>query len=153
MKELNLNEQSAATYYTAALILFAVSRFLCTGLMKYISPKNLLTYLSLLAIVFTLFVILSGGYVGVIALVCISGCMSLMFPTIFGLALRGLGEDTKIGSSGLVMAILGGAVLTATQGLVSDLTGSINYAFVVPLICFIVITYYGTFATSKYAVN
>lgn len=149
MKELNLDEQNAATYYTAALILFTASRFLCTGLMKYITPKHLLTYLSLFAIVCTLFVIFGGGYVGVIALVCISGCMSLMFPTIFGLAVRGLGEDTKLGGSGLIMAILGGAVLTAVQGLVSDGTGSINYAFIVPLICFAVIMYYGAFVAGK----
>lgn len=153
MKELNLDEQNAASYYTAALILFTTSRFVCTCLMKYISPKNLLTFLSALAILFTFFVIFGGGYVGVYALVGISGCMSLMFPTIFGLAARGLGEDTKIGGSGLIMAILGGAVLTAVQGLVSDGTGSINFAFFVPMACFAVIMYYGSFVAGKEAVS
>ncbi len=83
------------------------------------------------------------------ALIGISGCMSLMFPTIFGLAVRGLGEDTKIGGSGLIMAILGGAVLTAIQGNVSDLTNSINLAYFVPLVCFVVIAYYGAVACRK----
>ena len=139
----------AATYYMAALILFTMSRFICTWLMRYITPANLLTILSSIAIVCSALVIYAGGRVGVYALVSISGCMSLMFPTIFGLACRGLGEDTKLGGSGLIMAILGGAVLTALQGLVSDWTGNINYAFAVPLICFSVIMYYGAFVTSK----
>jgi MFS transporter, FHS family, L-fucose permease len=78
----------------------------------------------------------------VLSLVGISGCMSLMFPTIYGLAVRGLGEDTKIGGSGLIMAILGGAVITAIQGQVSDMTGSINLSYLVPLGCFVVIAYY-----------
>jgi FHS family L-fucose permease-like MFS transporter len=139
-------EDMAATYYMAALILFTISRFVCTALMRYITPANLLTSLSSIAIALTLMVIYVGGRVGVYALVGISGCMSLMFPTIFGLAVRGLGEDTKIGGSGLIMAILGGAVLTQTQGLVSDLAKSINLAYWVPLVCFIVIAYYGAVA-------
>jgi len=149
MKELNLNEPDASSYYLASLILFAASRFICTGLMRFMSPDNLLTLLAFVAIGCTLTVIFSGGYVGVYALVGISGCMSLMFPTIFGLAVRGLGEDTKIGGSGLIMAILGGAVLTAIQGQVSDLIGSINLAYFVPLVCFIVIAYYGAVACRK----
>jgi FHS family L-fucose permease-like MFS transporter len=139
-------EDMAATYYMAALILFTISRFVCTALMRYITPANLLTSLSSIAIALTLMVIYVGGRVGVYALVGISGCMSLMFPTIFGLAVRGLGEDTKIGGSGLIMAILGGAVLTQTQGLVSDMAKSINLAYWVPLVCFIVIAYYGAVA-------
>ena len=145
MHELNLNEEKAASYYLASLVLFAVSRFVCTALMKYIKPKNLLTALALLASILTILVVTTGGYTGVIALVGISGCMSLMFPTIYGLAVVGLGDDTKIGGSGLIMAILGGAVITAVQAQISDLTGSINIAYVVPLICFFVITYYSRF--------
>jgi len=149
MQELNLNEADAASYYLASLILFAISRFICTGLMKFISPRNLLIILSLIAIVCTGLVIFGGGYVGVYALVAISFCMSLMFPTIFGLAVRGLGEDTKIGGSGLIMAILGGAILTAIQGQISDFTGSINLAYSVPLICFAIIALYAAFASQK----
>ena len=149
MKELNLNEADASSYYLAALILFTASRFICTGLMRFMAPGNLLALLAFVAIGCTLTVIFAGGYVGVYALVGISGCMSLMFPTIFGLAVRGLGEDTKIGGSGLIMAILGGAVLTAIQGQVSDLSGSIHLAYFVPLVCFIVIAYYGAVACRK----
>jgi FHS family L-fucose permease-like MFS transporter len=149
MQELNLNEEAAATYYLAALILFTGSRFVCTWLMRFMTPGNLLALLSLAAILFTALVIFAGGVVGVYALVGISGCMSLMFPTIFGLAVRGLGEDTKIGGSGLIMAILGGAILTAVQGQVSDLTGSINLAYFVPLLCFVIIAYYGAVACRK----
>ena len=149
MQELNLLEADASTYYIAALVLFTISRFLCTWLMRYITPGHLLTFLSLIAVGLTLMVIFIGGYLGVYALVGISGCMSLMFPTIFGLAVRGLGEDTKIGGSGLIMAILGGAVITQLQGIVSDATGSINLAYFVPLICFVVIAYYGAVACRK----
>ena len=143
MGELHLNEASASEYYLAALILFSVSRFIFTALMKYFKPGKLLTISALLAIISTVFVIFGKSYVGVIALISISGFMSLMFPTIFGLAVQGLGSDTKIGGSGLIMAILGGAVLTAVQGKVSDLAGSIHYSFVIPLICFAVVLIYG----------
>ncbi len=142
MKELSLNEEQAATYYIAALILFAVSRFICTGLMSLFAPGRILLTLALLAIICTLMVAFVGGYPGVIALVCISGCMSLMFPTIYGLAVRGLGEDMKIGGSGLIMAILGGAVITAIQGQVSDMASSISLSYLVPLGCFLVVAFY-----------
>lgn len=149
MQELNLDEADASTYYIAALILFTLSRFICTWLMKYITPGSLLAGLSILAVIFSLMVIFIGGYPGVYALVGISGCMSLMFPTIFGLAVRGLGEDTKIGGSGVIMAILGGAVITQIQGFVSDSTQSINLAYFVPLACFVIIAYYGAVASKK----
>lgn len=143
MQELKLNEEQAATYYLAALILFALSRFVCTGLMSYLAPRLVLAALSGLAVLLSLVVIYAGGYPGVYALVGISGCMSLMFPTIFGLAVAGLGPETKLAGSGLIMAILGGAVLTAIQGQVSDFTGSIRLAFWVPVICFVVVGAYG----------
>jgi FHS family L-fucose permease-like MFS transporter len=156
MKELRLEEiqlpagktpeQMAATYYLASLILFTFSRFVCTWLMKFITPAKLLSVLAGLAVVFTTMVIYAGGRIGVYALVGISGCMSLMFPTIFGLACRGLGEDTKLAGSGLILAIFGGAFFTQLQGVVSDMTGNINLAFWVPLCCFAVIAYYGMLA-------
>ena len=145
MAELSLNEEQASNYYIASLILFAVSRFVCTALMRIMTPGALLTALAAAAAVCTFMVIYGGGYPGVYALIGISGCMSLMFPTIFGLAVRGLGEDTKIGGAGLIMAILGGAVLTVVQGQVSDATGSIHSAYWVPLICFLIIAYYGAY--------
>ena len=149
MKELNLDEQNAATYYTISLVFFTVFRFLCTGLMKFIKPRDLLAILAGAAMICTTIVIFAGGYVGVYALIGISACMSLMFPTIFGLGIRGLGGDTKIGGSGLIMAILGGALLTALQGYVSDSTGNINMAYFVPLGCFLFILYYGLVASKK----
>jgi len=149
MQELGLNEADASSYYVAALVLFTVSRFICTWLMRYIEPHSLLGILAALGGVCTLVVVSVGGYAGVYALVAISGCMSLMFPTIFGLAVRGLGEDTKIGGSGLIMAILGGAVMTQLQGVVSDASGSINLSYLVPFLCFAVIAYYATVAYKK----
>ncbi|MCB9277223.1 MAG: L-fucose:H+ symporter permease [Lewinellaceae bacterium] len=142
MQEMQLNEDQAATYYLASLILFLASRFICTFLMRFIDPRRLLLSLALLAMALAVIVIFGSGAFSVYALVAISACMSLMFPTIYGLGLRGLGQDTKIGGSGLIMAILGGAVLTGVQGKVSDATGSIHYAFLVPLLCFAVVAYF-----------
>ena len=144
MSELGLNEEQSSSYYIAALVLFGGSRFACTGLMHFFAPRVILSGLALAAIVCCLLVSLVGGIVGVFALVLTSACMSLMFPTIYGLAVRGLGDDTKVGGSGLIMAILGGAVLTALQGRVSDITGSIGYSYFVPLACFAVIFYYAS---------
>lgn len=148
MQELQLNEDEASTYYLIALILFAISRFIFTGLMRFFTPGALLIFSAALASVLTLVVIYGQGIIAVYALVGISGCMSLMFPTIFGLGVSGLNpEDTKIAGSGMIMAILGGAVLTAIQGQISDNTGSIHLAYWVPLACFILIILYATMAT------
>jgi FHS family L-fucose permease-like MFS transporter len=142
MLEMHVAEQTAADYYLAALVLFTLFRFLSTYLMQFFPAHRMLGLLAFCAIVLTVLVIFVGGPVGVYALVGISGCMSLMYPTIYGLSVRPLGADTKLGSSFLVMAILGGAVITAVQGKVSDMTGSIHYAFFVPMICFAIIAYY-----------
>lgn len=144
-------EQAGATYYIISLILFVSGRFISTGLMKYIRPRKLLTTLALLAIVCTIITIYAGGWTGVYALMGISGCMSLMFPTIYGLGMKGLGEDTKMGGAGMVMAIAGAAVLTQIQGIVSDQSGSIKMAFWVPAVAFIIIAYYSTVVTRKYS--
>lgn len=144
MEELQVNESEAANYYMIALVLFALSRFMCTALMKFISPERLLVSLATLAMACIGVVILSGGIIGVCALTVISGCMSLMFPTIYGLAVDGLGKDTRIAGSGLIMAILGGAVLTSLQGQVSDLTGNVKLSFIVPFICFLVVAIFGS---------
>lgn len=143
MQEFNLNEQEASNYYLASIVLFMFSRFICTWLMQFIQPKKLLAVLAFVAMVATASVIFIKGAVGVYSLVLISACMSLMYPTIFGLAINGLKDDTKIASSGLVMAIVGGAVLTPFQGLVSDWTQNISYSFFVPLFSFGVILFYG----------
>ncbi len=145
MEELQMDEAGASSYYLAALLAFALSRFICTWLMRFAEARILLGGAAVLAMACTLVVVFGRGYAAVLALVAISACMSLMFPTIFGLASVGLGKDTKIGGSGLIMAILGGAVLTTVQGLVSDASGSIHLAYVVPLACFGVVGYYGFF--------
>jgi MFS transporter, FHS family, L-fucose permease len=142
MQELKYNEDDASNYYMASLVLFAISRFIFTALMKFIDPRHLLLYTALGASLFCFLVIYAPGYVGVVSLVAVSGCMSLMFPTIYGLGVRGLGSDTKIGGSGMIMAILGGAVMTVIQGQISDSTKSINLSFYVPLGCFLFIVLY-----------
>jgi MFS transporter, FHS family, L-fucose permease len=147
MLELGTNEEQSSTWYIAALVVFTLLRFVFTGLMKYFSPRLLLSISAGLAIICTLGVITLSGYPAVVCLVAISACMSLMFPTIYGISVKGLGDDTKIGASGLIMAILGGAVLTAIQGQVSDITGSIKLAFFVPMTCFLLIALYGYFGT------
>ena len=149
MSELHINENESSTYYIASLVLFTLMRFVNTALMKVVSPGRLLTGSSLMAIVFSLVVIFANGHTGVYALVAVSGCMSLMFPTIYGLAVRGLGNDTKIGASGMIMAIVGGAVFPAIQGMVSDTFGSIDISYVVPMLCFVFILFYSFFAFRK----
>ncbi len=138
-------EQAAATYYIISLILFVVARFICTGLMRFVQPRTLLTVLAILAVVCCMIAIYADGVIGVYALVGITACMSLMFPTIYGMGITGLGEDTKIGGAGMVMAIAGAAVLTQIQGIVSDQAGSIKLAFWVPAIGFIFIAYYSMY--------
>ena len=151
MKELGYMEAQAATLYLISIIGFCASRFVYTWLMRYAAPVRLLAAGSVLSAVCALVVVLAGGWVAVIALVLISAFMSLMFPTIYGISLGSLNigtdnGDTKIGASGLIMAILGGALITPLQGMVSDATRSINTSYVVPLGCFIVVFCYALFA-------
>lgn len=137
-------------YHTPALIIFGVSRFIATALMSRFQPYSILKVMAILGGLFTLMVIFVGGQIGAIALVGISASMSLMFPTIFGLGSRGLGEDTKIGGSGMIMAILGGALLTPLQGYIID-KSNVSISYFVPFICFVVIAAYAVFA-GKYQV-
>ena len=151
MKEQGYVEAQAATLYLVAIIGFCTSRFVYTWLMKFVTPARLLVLGSVLSAVCALAVVLTGGWVAVVALVLISVFMSLMFPTIYGIALGAVSEgenadDTKIGASGLIMAILGGALLTPVQGLVSDGFG-INVSYLVPLVCFVVVLCYAVFVT------
>lgn len=141
MVHLGIDEHDAASFYVASIVLFATGRFVFTALMRRVAPVTLLFIAALAAAALTLVVVLVGRTPGAIALVAVSGFMSLMFPTIYGLALAGVGGDTKLGASGLIMAILGGAVLTALMGLVSDAWG-IDVAYLVPLFCFLVVAAY-----------
>jgi len=133
---------AAVNFNFYAMILFAVSRFVCTFLLKYISPGKLLMLLSLGAVILLMPVVFAGGRIGLYALIGISGCMSLMFPTIYGIALRGIGDDAKLGAAGLVMAIAGGSFMPPLQGLMLDAYG-VEMSYLMPIICFVVIAWYG----------
>ncbi|MDR1963137.1 MAG: L-fucose:H+ symporter permease [Planctomycetaceae bacterium] len=135
-------EGAGNIYYIMSLLAFVTSRFICTGLMKYIKPHLMLTVLAVFAVACCFGTVYLQGSVGVYSLIGISACMSLMFPTIFGLGTYGLGEDTKMGGAGMVMAICGAALLTQMQGYLSDWSG-IRMAYWVPAIAFLVIAYYG----------
>lgn len=125
-----------------AMVLFCCSRFICTALMKRFRPAAMLSVLAAAAAVLTLVVIFAGGRVGVYSLVAVSACMSLMFPTIYGLALKDVGPDAEIGSAGLIMAILGGSLLPPLQAMIID-GGRLGLSFAVPLVCFAVVLAYG----------
>lgn len=146
MQELGILEADAATYYLASIVCFCVARFFFTWLMKFCRPALLMAWAAAADIVLCLVVILmsGSGMVVVTALVLVSFFMSLQFPTIYGIALDGVGDDAKIGASGLIMAILGGALLTPLQGLASDAYG-ISTSYVVPLICFVVVLAYSLY--------
>lgn len=142
--QLGIKDSDALQYHTAALISFAAMRFVCTGLMSFVKPGTLLLLFSGLAIFCCLMVVFVGGMPGVLSLVGISACMSLMFPTIFGLGTKGLGQDTKIGGSGLIMAILGGALIPLIQAMLID-NYNVSLSYLVPLICFVVIAAYAVY--------
>ncbi len=142
-------EQAGATYYIMSLVLFVAMRFVCTALMRWFKGSRILTAMALLAVACCLGAIFGQGAFGVWCLVGISGCMSLMFPTIYAFGLHDLGEDTKIGGAGMVMAIAGAALLTQIQGIVSDQAGSIMVAYIVPAVAFSVIAVYGIFVAPK----
>jgi len=142
-------------YNTVAMAIFIVSRFISTFLMRYVRPGRLLMFFAIAGFVLVAGVILSRGIMGMYYLVGVSACMSLMFPTIYGIALKGLGEDAKFGAAGLIMAILGGSVMPPLQAAIIE-KGTIlsmpaeNISFIIPLICFVVVAFYG-FRTRTFA--
>ncbi len=147
-----MEEQAAEVlsqkYNIIAMAIFCTSRFICTFLLRYLNPGLLLRTLAVLAGALTIGVICLQNAWGMYCLVGVSACMSLMFPTIYGIALKGLGDDAKFGAAGLIMAILGGSVLPPLQAAVIDLQTlwgmpAVNLSFVFPLVCFVVVTVYG----------
>lgn len=143
MEQVGLTLAQAQTWNIAAMVIFLLSRFVCTFLMHYVSAGRLLALFAIAAVGFTLGAILLPGKTGLICLVLVSACMSLMFPTIYGIALKGLPEEeAKLGSAGLIMAIVGGAVLPLMQGKFIDELGVRN-SFYLPLICFVAIAIFG----------
>lgn len=146
---LGIDKATAQNYNIVAMVLFLCSRFLATFLMRYVNTRLLLTLFAIGAALCTLGAIVLLGMGGLYCLVAISFFMSLMFPTIYGIALEGVdAQDTTLGASFLVMAIVGGALMPPLQGLVIDqvtLFGhpAVNVSFVLPLLCFIIIAVYG----------
>lgn len=165
MINLGLDEASASGYYLIAIISFIVCRWICTALMKYIDPAIMMAIFAVGGIVFSLGTIYLPTNQSVWCLVAISACMSLMFPTIYGIALKDLGEEVKVGAAGLIMAILGGAVITPIMGKMIDtgmlssivpaFTGAqaaVRSSFLIPVICFAVVLVYSLcFRTKKEA--
>lgn len=152
MQETGRVEAAASSIYLISIIGHCLSRFIYTGLMRWFSPSRLLTFGGVMSALLSLTVVLSAGtgWLCITSLVLISSFMSLMFPTIYGIALGGImrGDhpgDSKIGASGLIMSILGGALLTPLQGMVSDHT-NIYTSYAVPAFCFVVVTAYAVYA-------
>lgn len=142
MAELDIYETEASVIFLYSILAFTLFRFFFTWLMGYVAPRKLLVSASLIAILCSATVAFTHGSIAIVALVAISACMSLMFPTIYGMALDGIsGNDAKIAASGLIMAILGGALITPLQAFVSDAYG-ISVSFVVPGVCFVVVLIY-----------
>ncbi|WP_100610102.1 L-fucose:H+ symporter permease [Confluentibacter lentus] len=154
-ESIGIDNQSAVSYGIAALVIFLVGRWIGTALLKYINSGRLLFYFSVGALVCTMVTIFVTGMIGLYALVGISFFMSIMFPTIYGIALEGQGEDAKFGAAFLVMAIVGGALMPTLQGLILDIGGigytdtlilgvpEVNFSFLLPSICFLIVGYYG----------
>lgn len=156
---LGIDKATAQKYNIIAMALFVTSRFISTYLMKYIGSRQLLMYFGIGAIIATCGTILIEGIAGLYCLVGISAFMSLMFPSIYGIALEEVkAEDTTLGAAFLVMAIVGGAIMPPLQGAIIDLgtiagMPAVNFSFVLPLICFIIVTLYGRQAVKVSRVN
>jgi len=157
VNELGLEKATAQNYNIIAMTIFVSSRFICTFLLKYFSPGGLLMSLAIVGFGLVGGTIFIKGMTGLYCLIGVSACMSLMFPTIYGIALKGLGDDAKLGSAGLIMAIGGGCLMPPLQGAIMDMQAfnlgfmtlsSTRASFVLPLICFVVIAIFG-FRTSK----
>ena len=135
-------EKTAANFLTISLVVFTAGRFIGTALLKRIKGHNLLWIYAAINLVLITVALIFPGTIGLWALVGTSFFMSIMYPTIFSLGIRGLGEHTKLAASVLVMAIIGGALITPIMGLVSVHFG-IGKAIVIPLVCFMMVAYYG----------
>jgi len=149
MTAIGLTAAQAQGYNIIAMVIFLASRFICTFLLGFVRPGQLLMSLAFGGMALTLGAIFLDGMAGLYSLVGISACMSLMFPTIYGIALEGMGDDASLASAGLIMAIVGGALMPPLQGSMIDagpVIGSIpsvKTSFFLPLVCFMVIAVYG----------
>ena len=140
-KVAGIDEKTAAYLLSGAFLSFMIGRFIGTYLMRFVAPPRLLAIYSVINLVLVLVAVLTKGMVAIYALVGVQFFMSIMFPTIFALSIRGLGAKTKIGSSLVIMSIVGGAIFPVIMGQVSDIS-SIQTAYVVPGVCFLVVLYF-----------
>jgi FHS family L-fucose permease-like MFS transporter len=136
------SEKEAGLYLTISLLAFGVGRFASTAMMKRFEPKKLMGLYGIINIGMLTLAVLMPGFIGAWALILSSFFMSLMFPTIFALGVKGLGPNTKIGASGIIMAIIGGAIWTPLMGYIADQTHHMAPAMIVPLISYIYVAYY-----------
>jgi len=147
-ENIGLTKAQGQNYNIVAMVIFLCSRFISTYFMKYLKASLMLGLFAIGGMITILGVIFLGGMPGLYCLVATSAFMSLMFPTIYGIALHGLKEDSTLGASGLVMAIVGGALMPPIQGRIIDFGSiagmpAVNFSFFLPFICFMVICYYG----------
>jgi FHS family L-fucose permease-like MFS transporter len=140
-KAAGMGEKTAALYLSAALLGFMVGRFVGTFLMQYISPKTLLLAYSIINLLLLAAAIAVGGRFALYALIGVTFFMSIMFPTIFSMGIAGLGSQTKLGSSLIIMSIAGGALIPVIMGHLSDLY-NIQVAYIVPALCFVVVAWF-----------
>lgn len=142
------SEKEAGVYLTISLLSFGIGRFASTAMMKRFEPKKLMGLYGCINVIMVALAVLTPGFIGGWALILSSFFMSLMFPTIFALGVKGLGPNTKIGASGIIMAIIGGAIWTPLMGYISDQTHSMALAMIVPLISYIYVAYYAFFGST-----
>ena len=135
----------AANYLTATMVCFFIGRFTGTWLIRRFAPHNVLAIYAFIAMLLCLLSAFSGGHVGLLALTLCSAFMSIQYPTIFSLGIKHLGQDTKYGSSFIVMTIIGGGIVTPVMGFVSDAAGNIPTAELVPALCFAIIFIFARF--------
>jgi FHS family L-fucose permease-like MFS transporter len=138
-----ITEIRAADFLGACGIAFLIGRFLGTFLMKFIKPNLLLALYAAINVLLCFVAIMATGMITIYAVILICFFMSIMFPTIFALGIKDLGNDTEYGSSLIIMSIVGGAIMPRIFGYISDFTGNIQLGYVVPFACFIVICYFG----------
>ncbi|QMH42142.1 L-fucose:H+ symporter permease [Escherichia coli] len=135
----------AANYLTGTMVCFFIGRFTGTWLISRFAPHKVLAAYALIAMALCLISAFAGGHVGLIALTLCSAFMSIQYPTIFSLGIKNLGQDTKYGSSFIVMTIIGGGIVTPVMGFVSDAAGNIPTAELIPALCFAVIFIFARF--------
>jgi len=142
-KAAGMTPYKAADYQFAYGLAFMLGRFAGTFIMKYVAPQKLLTAYAGINILLSLVAIWGEGMITIYALIGIAFFMSIMFPTIFALGIKDIGVDTKAGSSLIIMSIVGGALLPPLLGIISDKTHNIQYGYIVPLVCFAVVGFFG----------